>query len=209
VYEVTLLFSCDHYVAAAQAYLRGLERRAAMGLDLKVESVASFFVGQWDVAAEDEISGPFRNRLGAAIAARAYKAYGELQSSERWRALEAAGARPQRLAWAGTGTPDPAVSDTLYVEALAAPGTIDAVPERTLLAFADHGNVGAGMLADAGYAEEIIAKFRHDGLDEKPLAKWLQREGVGSLAKSWHGLLARIEEKARPTELSMPAIFPC
>jgi transaldolase len=130
--NVTLLFSSDHYLAAAQAYMRGLERRAARGLDLKVGSVASLFVSRWDVAADKSIAGPFRNRLGIAIATRAYKAYRELLLSDRWKKLESAGARPQRLLWASTGTKDPAAPDTLYVEALAAEGTIDTIPEKTL-----------------------------------------------------------------------------
>ena len=197
--NVTLLFSSAHCLAAGQAYMRGLERRAAKGLDLKIGSVASLFVSRWDVAADKEIPGPFRNRLGIAIATRAYKAYRETLQSDRWKKLAAAGARPQRLLWASTGTKDPAAPDTLYVEALAADATIDTIPEETLLAFADHGKVETPLLAETTYAEEIIAKLRQEGLDDYQLAARLQREGVAGFAKSWRTLLARIEEKARPS----------
>jgi transaldolase len=203
--NVTLLFSCDHYLAAANAYMRGLERRAALGLDLKVGSVASLFVSRWDVAADKLISGPFHNRLGIAIATRAYKAYRELLLSDRWMKLEAAGARPQRLLWASTGTKDPAAPDTLYVAALAAEGTIDTIPERTLLAFADHGKVSAPLLAETNYAEDIIAKLRHEGVDDNALASQLQREGVGDFAKSWRTLLTRIGEKSQPVAPAVSA----
>jgi transaldolase len=196
--NVTLLFSGDHYLTAAHAYMRGLERRAALGLDLKVGSVASLFVSRWDVAADKAIPGPFRNRLGIAIATLAYKAYRELLRSDRWKKLEAAGARPQRLLWASTGTKDPAAPDTLYVEALAAEGTIDTIPEKTLLAFADHGKLSDPLLKETSYAEDIIAKFRDEGLDDLALASRLQREGVDGFAKSWRTLLARIAKKSHP-----------
>jgi len=194
--NVTLLFSCDHYLAAAHAYMRGLERRSALGLDLKVGSVASLFVSRWDVAADKAVPGPFRNRLGIAIATLTYKAYRELLLSDRWKKLEAAGARPQRLLWASTGTKDPGAPDTLYVEALAAEGTIDTIPEKTLLAFADHGKVSAPLLTETSYAEDIIVKFRDEGLDDNALASRLQREGVDGFAKSWRMLLARIAKKS-------------
>ena len=196
--NVTLLFSGDHYLAAAHAYMRGLERRAVLGLDLKVGSVASLFVSRWDVAADKAIPGPFRNRLGIAIATLAYKAYREVLLSDRWKKLEAAGARPQRLLWASTGTKDPAAPDTLYVEALAAEGTIDTIPEKTLLAFADHGKLSDPLLKETSYAEDIIAKFRDEGLDDNALASRLQREGVDGFAKSWRMLLTRIREKSHP-----------
>jgi transaldolase len=199
--NVTLLFSCDHYLAAAQAYMRGLERRATLSLDLKVGSVASLFVSRWDVAADESIVGPFRNRLGIAIATRAYKAYRELLLSDRWKKLEAAGALPQRLLWASTGTKDPAAPDTLYVEALGAEGTIDTIPEKTLLAFADHGQLSNPLLTETSYGEDIIARFRHEGLDDNALAARLQREGVSSFAKSWRTLLAGIGEKSRSGRL--------
>ena len=139
--NVTLLFSREHYIAAAEAYMRGIERRIAAGLDPKVASVASIFVSRWDVAVKDKVSAEFRNRLGIAIAMRTYKAYRDLLASKRWQKLAASGARPQRLLWASTGTKDPAAPDALYVEALAAPDTINTMPEKTLLAFADHGKV--------------------------------------------------------------------
>jgi transaldolase len=203
--NVTLLFSCDHYLAAAQAYMRGLERRAALSLDLKVGSVALLFVSRWDVAADKSIVGPFRNRLGIAIATRAYKAYREVLLSDRWKKLEAAGARPQRLLWASTGTKDSAAPDTLYVEALAAEGTIDTIPEKTLVAYADHGRVSDLLLAETSYGEDIIAKFRHEGLDDSTLAARLQREGVADFAKSWRTLLARIGEKSQPVAVAVSA----
>ncbi len=147
--NVTLLFSREHVLAAAEAYLRGLERRLAAGLDLKVASVLSLFVSRWDVGVQEEVASPFHNRLGIAIAMRTYKAHCELLASERWQRLAAAGAQPQRLLWASTGTKDPAAPDTLYVEALAAPGTINTLPEKTLLAFADHGQVERRCLPTA------------------------------------------------------------
>ncbi len=145
--NVTLLFSREQYLAAAEAYLRGIERRMEAGLDPNVRSVASLFVSRWDVAANQQVSPPFHNRLGIAIAKRTYKAYRDLLASALWQRLAQAGARPQRLLWASTGTKDPAASDTLYVEALAAPDTINTIPEKTFQAFADHGKVGATLVA--------------------------------------------------------------
>lgn len=193
--NVTLLFSREQYVAAAEAYLRGIERRIAAGLDPKVESVASLFVSRWDVAVKDEVSPQFHNRLGIAIAMRTYKAYRDLLASPRWLKLAKAGAHPQRLLWASTGTKDPAAPDTLYIEAFAAPDTINTIPEKTLLAFADHGTVGASMPIDGGYAEVVLDEFRREGVDDEALAERLQREGAGAFAKSWHALLSRIDEK--------------
>jgi transaldolase len=194
--NVTLLFSREHYLAAAEAYMRGIERRLGAGLDPKVASVASLFVSRWDVAVKEEISSTFHNRLGIAMAMRTYRAHSELLASERWRKLAAAGARPQRLLWASTGTKDPTASDTLYVQALAAPHTIDTLPEKTMLAFADHGRVGTIMPADGGYAEAVLEEFRREGVDDDVLAKRLQREGVEAFAKSWHAMLSRILEKS-------------
>ena len=179
--NVTLLFSREHYVAVAEAYLRGIERRLAAGLDPISESVASLFISRWDVTAKERISPQFHNRLGIAIAMRTYKAYRDLLASKRWRKLAAAGARPQRLLWASTGTKDPAARDTLYVEALTAPDTINTIPEKTLLAFVDHGRVDAAMPIDGGYAEAVLAEFR--------------REGIEAFALSWGALLSRITEK--------------
>ncbi|MEP7294933.1 MAG: transaldolase [Burkholderiales bacterium] len=202
--NVTLLFSREHYVAAAEAYMRGIERRLAAGRDPKVASVASIFVSRWDVAVKQEVSSPLHNRLGIAIAMRTYKAYCELLASDRWKRLAAAGAQPQRLLWASTGTKDAAAPDTLYVQALAAPGTINTLPEKTLLAFADHGKIERAMPVDGGYAEALIEEFRREGVDDDALAARLQREGVDAFATSWHALLTRIREKcARATPVPM------
>ncbi|HUW00095.1 MAG TPA: transaldolase [Gallionella sp.] len=194
--NVTLLFSREHYVAAAEAYMRGIERRIAAGLDPKIGSVASIFVSRWDVAVKDKAQGEFRNnRLGIAIAMRTYTAYRDLLASKRWQKLAASGAQPQRLLWASTGTKDPAASDTLYVEALAAPDTVDTIPEKTLLAFADHGKVKNVLPFDEGHAETVeavIAEFTREGVDDEALAAKLQREGAQSFAKSWNDLIACI-----------------
>ena len=194
--NVTLLFSSQHYVAAAEAYIRGLERRIARGLDPKVDSVASIFVSRWDVAANAKVPGQLRNRLGIAIAMRTYKAYRDLLLSPRWLKLASAGARPQRLLWASTGSKDPEASDTLYVEALAAPDTINTMPEKTLLAFAEHGQVKDAMPADGGNAESVLAEFRRAGVDEAALAGELQREGAQSFDKSWNDLIACLASKS-------------
>jgi transaldolase len=193
--NVTLLFSREHVLAAAEATMRGLERRLAAGLDLNVASVLSLFVSRWDVAVKPQVAAPLHNRLGIAIAMRTYKAHRELLASERWQRLAAAGARAQRLLWASTGTKDPVAPDTLYVQALAAPGTINTLPEKTLLAFDDHGQVGTPLPADGGDAEAVIAEFTRAGVDADALAARLQREGVDAFATSWHALLARIGEK--------------
>ncbi|MEO6279780.1 transaldolase [Roseateles sp.] len=193
--NVTLLFSREHYLAAAQAYLRGIERRLAAGLDAKVASVASVFIGRWDAAVKLEISSPFHNRLGIAMAMRTYRAHRELLASDRWQRLAAAGAQPQRLLWASTGTKDSTVADTLYVQALAAAGTINTLPEKTLLAFADHGRVGTPLPADGGYADAVLEEFRREGVDDAALAERLQREGVEGFAASWHAALTCIRQK--------------
>lgn len=194
--NVTLLFSREQYLAAAAAYMRGIERRIAAGLDPKVESVASLFVSRWDVAVKDQVPADFRNRLGIAISKRTYKAYRELLDSPRWQALAAAGAHPQRLLWASTGTKDPAAPDTLYVEALAAPDTVDTIPDKTLKAFADHGKVQAVLPFDGGDAESVIAEYRKLGIDDAALALRLQQEGADAFSKSWNGLLAGIKGKS-------------
>jgi len=196
--NVGLLFSREHWQAAAEAYMRGIERRLAAGLDPNVASVASLLVSRWDVAVKEEISSPFHNRLGIAMAMRTYRAHRALMASDRWQKLAAAGARPQRLLWASTGTKDPAAPDTLYVQALAAPDTIEALPEKTLLAFADHGRVGTLMPADGGYADAVLEEFRREGVDDGALAQRLQRDGVEALALSWHALLSRLAEKSTP-----------
>ena len=194
--NVTLLFSREHYLAAAEAYMRGIERRMAAGLDPKVASVASIFVSRWDVAVKDKVQAALRNRLGIAIARRAYRAYRDLLASPGWQRLARAGARPQRLLWASTGTKDPAARDVLYVEALAAPDTINTMPENTLLAFADHGKVGEAMRLDGGDAEAVLADFGREGVDVEALAAGLQREGTAAFAKSWRDLLDRIASKS-------------
>jgi transaldolase len=193
--NVTLLFSREHYLAAAEAYLRGIERRVAAGLDPKVESVASLFVSRWDVAVKDQVPAAYRNRLGIAIAQRTYKAYRDLLGSPRWKQLAAAGAHPQRMLWASTGTKDPAAKDTLYVEALAAPDTVDTIPDKTLQAFADHGHAEAVMALDGGDAEAVIADFARQGVDAAALAVRLQQEGADAFAKSWKSLLDGIASK--------------
>ena len=195
--NVTLLFSRDQYLAAAEAYLRGIERRVAAGRDPRVASVASLFVSRWDRAVADEVPAPLKNRLGLAISGRVYRAYRELLASPRWRALAASGARPQRLLWASTGVKDPQASDTLYIEALAAPDTIDTVPEKTLRAFAEHGTLRGVMAEDGGDAEEVLARFAAAGIDVDALAARLQGEGAQSFVKSWQELMSRIADKSR------------
>jgi transaldolase len=193
--NVTLLFSTEQYRAAAAAYLRGLERRLAAGLDLKVALVASLFISRWDVAVQDAVAPEFRNRLGIAVAMQTYSAHREWLETDRWRRLSAGGARPQRLLWASTGVRDPDTADTLYAQALAAAGTINALPEQTLLAFADHGQVDGGLPADGGHAAEVLQEHRRQGINLDALALRLQREGVQAFALMWHALLARIGEK--------------
>src|SRR5574338_449915 len=178
--NVTLLFSPEQYIASAEAYMRGIERRIAAGLEPKVNSVASLFVSRWDVAVKDNVPKALRNRLGIAIAKRTYKVYRDLLASPRWRKLATAGARPQRVLWASTGTKDPDASDTLYIEALAAPDTIDTIPEKTLHAFADHGQVKGTLPVDGGDSEEVLAEFTQIGVDHAALAAQLQREGTES-----------------------------
>jgi transaldolase len=194
--NVTLLFSREQYLAAAEAYLRGIERRIGAGLDPKVASVASLFVSRWDKAVSDKVSVDLRSRLGIAIGQRTYRAYRELLASPRWHKLAAVGARPQRLLWASTGTKDPDAPDTLYVEALAAPGTIDTIPEKTLRAYAEHGAFKGTMPADGGDAETVLARFAQAGIDIDVLAIQLQREGAQAFVKSWKELLQRIAAKS-------------
>jgi transaldolase len=198
--NVTLLFSAEQYAAAAEAYLRAIARRLAAGLDLNVPSVASLFVSRWDVAVKDTVPPKLHNRLGIAVAKRTYKVYRELLASPRWRALAAMGARPQRLLWASTGTKDPAASDTLYIEALAAPETINTIPDRTLQAVAEHGKVNGVLPADGGDAEEVLAEFRRIGVNDAALASQLQREGTATFAKSWQELLDRFAAKGAGLE---------
>jgi transaldolase len=194
--NVTLLFSREQYIAAAEAYMRGIERRIAAGLDPEVGSVASIFVSRWDVAVKDKVPQRLRNRLGIAVAKRAYKAYRQFLTAPRWRKLAAAGARPQRLLWASTGTKDPNASDTLYIEALAAPDTINTIPNKTLHSFADHGELNGVLPVDGGDAEEVLAEFARLGVDDATLAAQLQGEGTESFDKSWQDLMDRIASKS-------------
>jgi transaldolase len=203
--NVTLLFSREHYVAAADAYMRGIERRIASGLDPRVESVASIFVSRWDVAIKDKVPAELRNRLGIAIGGRTYKAYRDLLSTPRWKKLAAAGAMPQRLLWASTGTKDPQASDVMYVEALAAPDTINTIPEKTLLAFADHGEVKGAMDVGGGDAEAVITQFARQGIDVDALAAALQREGAEAFTKSWGGLMGAIASKSEAVPKALHA----
>jgi transaldolase len=194
--NVTLLFSAAQYRAAAEAYLRGIERRIAAGLDPVVASVASVFVSRWDKAIADSAPEPLRNGLGIAVGMQCYRDYRALLASPRWKSLEAAGARPQRLLWASTSTKDPSAPDTLYAEALAAPDTIDTLPAKTLEAFADHGRAGAPMAVDGGDSEARLRRYADAGIDVDALAAQLQEEGAASFVKSWNQLLQRIATKA-------------
>jgi transaldolase len=193
--NVTLLFSCRQYLAAAEAYLRGIERRIAAGRDPGVHSVASLFVSRWDVAAAEVVPPELRNRLGIAVATQTYAAYRELFASDRWRRLEDAGAHPQRLLWASTGTKDPNASDVLYVEALAAELTINTMPDTTLLAFADHGHLRGLLPDDSGDVDQTLDRFTQAGIDLDALALRLQQDGVTAFSASWAKLLDCIDRK--------------
>ena len=194
--NVTLLFDRDQYLAAADAYLRGLERRVADGLPPDVCSVASIFMSRWDVAVQDRVPETMRGKLGLAVGGKAYKAYRELLRSERMMRLMNAGARPQRMLWASTGTKDPSLSDTLYVDGLFAPLTINTMPDGTLLAVADHGTVPERPLPDDGIeAEAVLDSFEREGIDVDALAAQLQSEGAEAFSKSWRALLETIASK--------------
>jgi transaldolase len=194
--NVTLLFSREQYVAAAEAFLRGVERRIDAGLKPSVGSVASIFISRWDTAVTGKAPDSLRNQLGIAIAQRTYKAYRTLLDSPRWQRAFNFGARPQRLLWASTGTKDPKASDVLYIKALASPFTVNTMPEGTLKAFADHGELGAVLPADGGECEEVLARFAKAGIDVDALANQLQDEGAKSFVKSWNELLAVIDSKS-------------
>ena len=194
--NVTLLFSREQYIASAEAYMRGIERRIVAGRDPKIHSVASVFISRWDKAVMGKGPEPLRNHLGIAIAKRTYKSYCDLLESSRWRKLAHAGALPQRLLWGSTGTKDPAAPDTLYVQALAAPETINTIPEKTLLAFSDHGQVQGVMPRDGGDGEQVLAEFARAGIDVAVLAAELQREGAEAFGKSWNDLMACITSKS-------------
>ena len=194
--NVTLLFSREQYVAAAEAYLRGIERRIAAGLKPEVFSVASLFISRWDVAVMGKAPDTLRGQLGIAIATQTYQTYRGLLESPRWQRLLNIGAQPQRLLWASTGTKDPQVSDVLYIKALAAPFTVNTMPENTLKALADHGELGATLPAHGGNCEEVLAKFAKAGIDTDALAVQLQEEGAKSFVKSWNELIQCIASKS-------------
>ena len=194
--NVTLLFSREHYVAAAEAFLRGIERRIDAGLKPGVGSVASVFISRWDAAVASKVPEALRNQLGIAIAKRTYKAARALLSSPRWHRVYNAGVRPQRLLWASTGTKDPHASDVLYIKSLAAPFTVNTMPEGTLKALADHGELSSILPADGGDCEEVLAKFAQAGIDVDALAAQLQDEGAKSFVKSWNDLMQVITSKS-------------
>src|SRR5947208_3791172 len=194
--NVTLLFSAEQYLAAADAFMRGVERRVSAGLPPEVGSVASVFISRWDAAIKGRVPEALRNQLGIAIAKRTYKAYRTLLGSPRWQRVFNDGARPQRLLWASTGTKDPAASDVLYIKALAAPLTVNTMPEGTLRALADHGALGGMLPADGGDCEDVLARFGNAGIDVDALASQLQDEGAKSFVGSWHELMDVIAEKS-------------
>ena len=194
--NVTLLFSREHYLAAAEAFLRGIERRIEAGLKPEVGSVASVFISRWDAAVMGKVPEALRNQLGIAMAQRTYKACRTLLSSPRWQRVYNAGARPQRLLWASTGTKDPEASDILYIKALAAPFTVNTMPEGTLQALAEHGELGALLPADGGDCEAVLAQFAKAGIDVDALAAQLQDEGAKAFVKSWDDLMEVLDAKS-------------
>jgi transaldolase len=200
--NVTLLFSREHYLAAAEAYLRGIERRVAAGLSTEVGSVASVFISRWDVAVQAKVPETLRGQLGVAIATRIYKASIELQASPRWQAIKKAGFNPQRLLWASTGTKDPKASDVVYITALAAPNTVNTMPEETLKAFAEHGTVGAAMPTNGGDCEQVLARFANAGIDVDALAAQLQDAGAKAFVTSWNELMSVIASKSDALKVS-------
>ena len=202
--NVTLLFSREQYVAAAEAFLRGIERRLDAGLNPNVGSVASVFISRWDAAVMDKAPETLRDQLGIAIAKRTYKAYRSLLDSPRWQRVYNAGARPQRLLWASTGTKDPKASDILYIKALAAPFTVNTMPEATLKALAQHTDLGTILPADGGDCEEVLGRFTKSGIDVDRLAAQLQEEGAKSFVKSWNDLMSVIASKS--AALNEPAL---
>jgi transaldolase len=195
--NVTLLFSREQYLAIAEAYMRGIERRIAAKLDPRISSVASLFISRWDRAVAGKVPAELANRLGIAIAGRTYRAHCDLIKSKRWRDLAAAGAIKQRMLWASTGVKDPKAPQTLYVEALAAPETVDTMPEKTLLAFAKEGKTGAVMPQDGGEAEKVLTRFAEAGVDVQALARQLQTEGAQSFVKSWKELMQSLLDKSK------------
>ena len=199
--NVTLLFSHDQYLASAEAFLRGVERRIDAGLNPDVGSVASLFISRWDTAVAGKVPATMQNNLGIAVGKQTFKAYRSFLASERWQRAMNFGARPQRLLFASTGTKDPKASDILYVKALAAPYTVNTMPENTLKAFGDHGFGDQGkptgvLLADGGDAESVLAQFTRAGIDIPALAARLQDEGAKAFVKSWEELMSVIETKS-------------
>ena len=194
--NVTLLFSREQYVAAAEAYVRGIERRIVAGLNPQVGSVASVFISRWDAAIAGKVPVALNNRLGIAIASRVYTAYLDQLSNPRWQRVYNAGARPQRLLWASTGTKDPKASDTLYIKTLAAPFTVNTMPEGTLKALTEHGQIGLSMAADGGDCEKVLEQFAQAGVNVDSLAARLQDEGAKSFVKSWNELISVVASKS-------------
>jgi transaldolase len=195
--NVTLLFSREQYLAAAEAYVRGIERRVAAGKNPLVGSVASVFISRWDSAVAGKVPQELNGRLGIAMAQRTYKAYRDLLASDRWLRLVNFGARSQRLLWASTGTKDPKASDVVYVKSLAAPHSVNTMPEKTLLALADHGEIGAMLRADGGDAEQLLERFQRAGVDLNALGAKLQRDGAEAFVSSWQELLACLVDKSQ------------
>jgi transaldolase len=195
--NVTLLFSSQHCRDAADAYMKGLERRVAEGLSPDVRSVASVFVSRWDKAVIEKVPAELKDKLGIAVSTQAYRDYRDMLDSDRWQQLQSMGARPQRLLFASTSTKDPSAPDTLYVEALAAPNTVNTTPDKTLLAFGDHGKLSGVLSRDGGDCEDMLAAFEKAGISISGLAAQLQQEGAASFAKSWEDLLQSIETKSK------------
>lgn len=200
--NVTLLFSREQYIAAAEAYIRGIERRVAAGLNPHVGSVASLFISRWDAAVAGRVPTAMQNTLGIAVAKSTYKAYRDILASDRWLRLLNAGARSQRLLWASTGTKDPKASDILYVTSLAAPHSVNTIPEKTLTAFADHGDIGSLLPHDGGDAERVLGEFTHAGIDLAHLAGELQSQGAAAFVRSWANLLDVIAEKSATLKIA-------
>ena len=193
--NVTLLFSREQYLASAHAYMRGIERRLEAGLDPNVPSVASVFISRWDAAVIGRVPDRLRGRLGLAVGLKTYQAYRRLMDSNRWQRLANAGARTQRLLWASTSTKDPDSPDTMYIDGLRAPHTINTIPESTLRAFADHGQVGEPIATDGGDAGATLAQFESAGIDVHALARTLQSDGARNFVKSWEDLLSHIDDQ--------------
>ncbi len=193
--NVTLLFSAEQYLAAAEAYARGVARRIKARRDPNIASVASVFISRWDVAVQDSVPNELNDQLGVAVGKQCYSAYRSFLESERWERLKEKGAQPQRLLFASTGTKNPEWSDTFYVSALAARDTVNTMPEKTLLAFADHGEVESVLRDDGGHAEHTLARFTAAGIDVPALGKELQLRGRDSFVKDFKKLLDCIDAK--------------